>query len=121
MADVVIKKPDLNSDNVNKNIADIDTWIHDTADKINYFMSHVGSENLSDDIIDIAMIERIITQLSQKQGLIRFDRKPKENSNAAISSGGVYDVYMSLKEAIDASPFVVRNGKVCVRYRKKVG
>jgi len=36
MSDIVIKKPDLNSKDVNRNIATVDTWIHDTADKINF-------------------------------------------------------------------------------------
>lgn len=36
MSDIVIKKPDLNSADMGRNMAMVDTWIHDTADKINY-------------------------------------------------------------------------------------
>lgn len=123
MADVVIKKPDLNSDDVKKNIATIDTWIHDTADKINYFMGHVGAENISGDVINTETIVRVIAEIDSKQGLIRFDTLPRENSNAAITSGGVYNAmnaqYSQMMNVIRSSPFTVKGGKVCVRCRRK--
>lgn len=42
MSDFMIKKPNLTSNDPKKNIADIDTWIHDTADKLNFVLQQLG-------------------------------------------------------------------------------
>ena len=51
MSDIVIKKPELNPGQVEKSLAAIDTWIHDTADKLNFFFSRMegqtGTESAS--------------------------------------------------------------------------
>lgn len=42
MSDFMIKKPKLTSNDPQKNVADIDTWIHDTADKLNFVLQQLG-------------------------------------------------------------------------------
>jgi hypothetical protein len=42
MSDFMIKKPNLTSKDPARNIAAIDTWIHDTADKLNFVLQRLG-------------------------------------------------------------------------------
>lgn len=51
--DIRIDRPILDRDNPEENIAIIDKWISDTADKMNYLINEINKERTNKDGTDI--------------------------------------------------------------------
>lgn len=85
MSDIVIKKPDLKSTDVNRNMAMVDTWIHDTADKINYRIA--AQDRLSEDVdAKIAALQEALEKATEKAA-----NSSGESSGGSVEGTGDYN------------------------------
>lgn len=110
MSDIVIKKPELNPGQVEKSLAAIDTWIHDTADKLNFFFSRMegqtgtGSTGNANEKSD-AYLRSYVQQALRSQALQVKEKELIAQTQIQVSA--VHVKLFSVRERI-------RSGKVYV-------
>lgn len=114
MADININKPVLNKGTAEANIAAIDTWISDVADKLNSVLPSLvsGSSGGGETIIQgsgvssqyvRSEISKVNQALLRKQDILKWDETPTKDSSASVTSGAIYAALIKLGVTVDTA------------------